>query len=215
VDLPAPIDELLPDGTRVIFRPIRPDDKQDLANAFARLSPESRYHRFFAAVTELSAKDLRYLTEIDYQNHFAWIAMAPDEPGHPGIGVGRWVRLADEPEIAEAAVTVIDDFHHRGVGRRLLELAAETAQDRGIKSFRAWVQGDNRVMLEMLGEMGAHPAGWESGVVQIDVPLIAPTGREPTADILRAVGKGEIAAHAEPDTTAGARLIEDGDRPDE
>jgi hypothetical protein len=46
-----------------------------------RLSEESRYRRFFSPVKELSEKTLAYLTEVDYVDHFAWIAIAMDEPG--------------------------------------------------------------------------------------------------------------------------------------
>src|ERR1700694_5259409 len=91
-----PIDEtiagVLNDGTRVLFRPIRPDDKDNLRRGIEAMSPESRYRRFFAPIDHLSDEQLAYLTEIDYQDHFAWIAFLPDVEGFPGVGVARWVR---------------------------------------------------------------------------------------------------------------------------
>jgi hypothetical protein len=36
-------------GEQVLIRPIRPDDEQRLLDAFERMSPESRYRRFFTA----------------------------------------------------------------------------------------------------------------------------------------------------------------------
>lgn len=44
----------LRDGTEVVVRPIRADDKELLRRGFLRLSPESRYRRFFAAKHDLS-----------------------------------------------------------------------------------------------------------------------------------------------------------------
>jgi hypothetical protein len=38
---------MLRDGTPVYIRAIRPDDKERLADHFARLTAESRYYRFF------------------------------------------------------------------------------------------------------------------------------------------------------------------------
>jgi len=59
------------DGTRVLVRPIRPDDKPLLREGFERLSNESRLRRFMAPITELDEEQLHYLTEVDFVNHFA------------------------------------------------------------------------------------------------------------------------------------------------
>ncbi len=40
------------------MRPVRPDDKGAIAAGFERLSPESRYRRFFTAMNRLSDADL-------------------------------------------------------------------------------------------------------------------------------------------------------------
>src|SRR5918912_199463 len=70
----------LPDGTRVLFRPIRPEDRQRLAAGMTRLSPESRYRRFFRHMDRLTEKQLTYLTEVDGTTHFALIATLPESP---------------------------------------------------------------------------------------------------------------------------------------
>src|ERR1700736_6701242 len=105
------IDEIvegpLNDGTRVHFRPIRPDDKESLRRGIEAMSPESRYRRFFSPIDHLTDEQLTYLTEIDYQDHFAWIAFLPDIEGSPGVGVARWIRAPEHPESTKAAVTVV------------------------------------------------------------------------------------------------------------
>ena len=83
----------LEDGTRVLFRRVRPDDKDRLQRGLAQLSPESRYLRFFGPLDHFTAGQLRYLTEVDFRDHFAWVATLPDLPGEPGIGIARWIRL--------------------------------------------------------------------------------------------------------------------------
>ena len=50
----------LRDGTPVLVRPVRPNDKDLLRQGFDRLSPASRYRRFLAPVDELSEAELRY-----------------------------------------------------------------------------------------------------------------------------------------------------------
>ncbi len=105
----------LRDGSRVILRPVvvgRPC----CCPGFERLSPESRYRRFFGPMKELSEPLLDYLTAIDYRDHFAWAALSaePGPYGRPaGLGVGRYIRLED-PQAAEMAVTVVDDWQGGG-----------------------------------------------------------------------------------------------------
>lgn len=161
----------LDDGTRVIFRLIRPTDKEMLARGFGELSERSRYERFLSPVKRLSETQLRYLTEVDHQNHSAWVAIALAGDRQRGLGVGRWVRVPDESEVAEVAVTVIDAFHNLGIGRTLLYLCTTSAHAKGIRALRAMVLSDNRATLRMFEMMGATRGKWRSGAIELTVPL--------------------------------------------
>jgi ribosomal protein S18 acetylase RimI-like enzyme len=163
----------LNDGTRVVLRHIRPEDSAELARDFARLSPESRHRRFFGGVTQLSDAALRYLTEVDGHDHVAIVATcdSPDLKTEAGLGVARFVRLHDEPTVAEAAVTVVDDVQRRGLGRLLAATLAVAAHERGIRSFRADVLADNEPMVRLLHEVGARALSTDSGVISFDIPL--------------------------------------------
>src|SRR5207245_10710034 len=118
-----------------------------LRQALARMSPHSRYRRFFSPLDHLSEQQLDYLTNIDFKDHVAWIAFLPDEPGAPGVGVARWVRDRDDPGVAEAAVAVIDDYHRRGIGRALLRLLTESAVSVGAQPIPASVLASNHPLL--------------------------------------------------------------------
>lgn len=199
----------LDDGRRVLFRPIRPDDKDRLQRGMRRLTPESRYRRFFRHMDHLSDKQLRYLTEVDFENHFAWLATLPDEPGEPGVGVGRWVRIESDPPVAEGAVTVLDEFQGKGIGKTLLWLLAKTAIGHGITAFRAWTLGENEPMLALLKELGARPGKWQSGVMEVTVPLpkdVEELDLTPAPLVLKAAASGAFEAHANPREIAGTRL---------
>lgn len=195
----------LPDGTRVGFRPIRPDDKQMLVRGFEQLSEESRYRRFFRQIDHLTDEQLRYLTEVDFIDHYAWIAYLPDEAGEPGIAVGRWIRIPAEPEVAESAITVIDAYQGNGLGSTMLWLLARSAAEKGVRALRVWVQGDNSKVLAMLRDFGIIPTHWEGGVSEIDIPLPSVEGFSdtPARILLRAVASGEI--HAEGLGSGGSR----------
>jgi GNAT superfamily N-acetyltransferase len=179
----------LADGTRVIIRPIRPDDKKKLAAGLEALSPHSRYLRFMRPVAELSDRELAYLTELDYTHHFAWAAQAADLPGRPGLGVARYVRDPLDPEVAEAAVAVIDDFQGLGLGTILMTLLAETALDNGIRRFRAFVLPENQNVLSSLRKRGAELRS-ENGLIRVDFPL---DGDSPL-QVLRASADGSLPA---------------------
>ncbi len=133
----------LPDsGEAVAFRYIRPDDKERLAAALGRLSPESQRRRFLPPKPRFSSSELRYLTEIDGFDHVAVLAVLADDP-EAIIGVGRFVRLRDLPDTAEVAIVVGDDFQGQGLGRELGRRLADEARDRSVQRFTATMLGDN------------------------------------------------------------------------
>src|SRR5580765_7318 len=122
---------VLRDGTAVRLRLLAPEDKPALRRGFERLSAESRYARFLAPKTTLSDDELRYLCDIDQEDHFALAAIREDGDGHGepvGLGVARFIRFADRPEVAEAAIAVADEAQHQGLGKHLfLRLVAAAA----------------------------------------------------------------------------------------
>ncbi|MBW3578722.1 MAG: GNAT family N-acetyltransferase [Actinobacteria bacterium] len=162
---------VLRDGSRAELRPILPEDKDTLRRGFEELSPRSRYLRFHTNLPELTPGQLAYLTEVDHEDHEAWVAFDLDDPQTPGMGVARYVRLADEPTVAEAAVTVVDAYQRRGLGTVLLQVLADEARRHGIEVFRSYVLADNDAMLEMLQALGGEVTGRDARVVQVDLEI--------------------------------------------
>ena len=181
----------LRDGTRALIRTIRAEDKEALVDGLGRLSPESRYRRFLRPVTTLNERELKYLTEIDYTNHYAWVAMGIDEPGEPGLGVARYIRDPLDPEVAEAAVAVVDDYQGKGIGSMLLRVLVAAAQENGIRTFRGWVLGDNVNVLRPLERIGARRKP-DHGVLRIEVDLAEVYDGSSVQEALRAVAAGEF-----------------------
>jgi GNAT superfamily N-acetyltransferase len=168
-------EHVLSDGTPVHVRHIRPDDGPALREAFEKLSPTSRYRRFFVDVGALTDEMVAYLTHCDGTDHVALVAAvdAPDLKTEQGIGVARFVRFADEPTVAEAAVTVVDDWQHRGVGKLLLAALVLAARERGILYFRAEVLASNEPMRALLAHSHAVLRSNEGETLRFDVPLDA------------------------------------------
>ena len=126
----------------IVFRHIRADDKGRLAGALARLSPESQHKRFLMPKPRFSSSELRYLTEIDGFDLVAIVAVLATD-SESIVGVGRFVRLRDEPDTAEAAIVVGDEFQGQGLGRELGRRLADEALERGVKRFTATLLGEN------------------------------------------------------------------------
>ena len=180
----------LRDGSAVDVRPIRPTDKDALRSAFGRLSERSRYQRFMTPIDELSESQLRYLTEVDHSDHEALVAFDP--PSGDGVGVARFVRLAD-PTTAEAAVTVVDEWQGRGLGTGLCRLLAERARDEGIARFSALLLASNHQMHDVLSSLGpSRVVSRSSGAVEVEVAIPEQGIGDHMKGVLRVVAGGTV-----------------------
>ena len=167
----------LGDGTPVRLRPLVREDRDGLAEGFAALSPESRYHRFLAPLRALTPAMLGHLVDdVDGDSHVAIVCEVVDGAA---VGVGRYVRERARPRYAEAAVTVADRWQGRGVGRLLSTGIAALAWANGVRFFTAMVHADNAPSLAMLARLGVvverSAAGF--GVVGVVVELRPETFR--------------------------------------
>jgi GNAT superfamily N-acetyltransferase len=196
-ELPVPTTHRLSDGTLVRVRPVTRDDRDRLRNGFARLSAESKYRRFLAAPATLSESTLDYLTGTDGWNHLAIGAelAAPGADTSYGLGIARFVRLDEDPSKAEAAVAVIDEMQHRGLGRLLLRELICAARQRGVTTFVCHVLPSNEPVKTMLHELDAQAMPQlKDGllVYEAQLPEVLPDERDqgPIYRILRLAAEG-------------------------
>lgn len=165
----------LRDGRRVRLRLLGPADKDLLRQGFARMSPQSRYMRFFAVKQALTDKELHYLTEMDQVSHFALAAEHRTEGNESeGLGVARFIRLQERPDTAEAAIAVVDDMQGNGLGSLLFQRLVAAARERGIRRFRCEVLDSNQPMLDLMHELAPGATyDHEDGIVAIEFELPA------------------------------------------
>lgn len=169
--------DTLGDGTEVWVRMLREEDQDLLAQGFERLSAQSRYQRFLATKPRLSGSELDYLVNVDIENHVAVGALVARKDGEQdgdteGVGIARFVRYDDEPDVAEVAVAIIDDYQGLGLGRLLLSYLVVAARERGIRSFRADCFTTNYPMRSLFEEIGPTEVIERAGpVITLDIPL--------------------------------------------
>lgn len=166
----------LRDGTtQVVLRLLTPADAPLLREGFAQLSPHSRFTRFLRDKAALSEAELRYLTEVDGESHFALGAVVRGADGREqGLGVARFVCLADASGAAEAAVTVVDAAQGQGLGRLLLTRLARAARERGVERFSCWVMPGNAPMEHLLSTLGPCEREDEGDALLYSIPLPPP-----------------------------------------
>ena len=173
--------KVLPDGTTVLVRPVQPSDRQYLVSGFATLSPESKRTRFFTDDAELDEEEIRYLTEVDQEDHVALAVFRDDVSPPRGVAVGRYVRDLDDPTSAELAITVVDEEQGHGIGTMLVWELAWIAVQRGIRRLVSYAMWENDTMIDLLVDHGATTRPAEPGIarVELDVtPLAVAAGIE-------------------------------------
>ena len=160
-------DVLLSDGGVAHLRPIRPSDADRLVAFYDRVSPESKYLRFFAPYPRLSDRDVKRFTEVDYVDRVAFIITLGDDM----IAVGRYDRIEDDH--AEVAFLIEDAHQGRGIAQLLLEHLAQAAREREITRFVAEVLPANRRMAKVFADAGYRVSkGIEDGVLAVEFPIL-------------------------------------------
>lgn len=141
------IDELeLRDGERVLVRPVRLADGDQLAGLHARLSQDSIYRRYFGFKPALTPAEIRRFTGIAEEWRFALVGVR--STGQLA-GVARYEGQAGRTD-AEIALIVDDALHHLGLGKLLLQRLVDVAVVSGMTSLTAVVLASNRPMLHLL-----------------------------------------------------------------
>jgi GNAT superfamily N-acetyltransferase len=155
----------------VEIRRLRPHEAGGVVDAvFAGMSDESRRLRFHLPITRLPSSFRQELVRLDCCSR---AAVAAWDGGRP-VGVGRIAALSDTD--AEVAVAVVDAWHGRGLGRRLLTDAAELAVRLGYQRLVAEVLAENTAMLTVLSRVFPDARVERDGrVVSVitDLPTIA------------------------------------------
>jgi acyl-CoA synthetase (NDP forming)/RimJ/RimL family protein N-acetyltransferase len=160
-------DVLLADGGVAHLRPIRPSDAERLVAFYDRVSPESKYLRFFAPYPRLSDRDVKRFTDVDHVDRVAFILTLGDEM----IAVGRYDRVEDDH--AEVAFLIEDAHQGRGIAQLLLEHLAQAARERGISRFVAEVLPENRRMAKVFADAGYRVTkGIEDGALAVEFPIL-------------------------------------------
>jgi RimJ/RimL family protein N-acetyltransferase len=169
---------VLRDGRRVRVRPITPTDKARIAQAMQTMSPRTRYLRFHSLRSAFTEEELRHLTELDYEHHVAWGAIAEDERGRPGIGSARFIRDPEMLDAAEFSITVVDAWQGHGLGSLLLRTLLVSAAERNVRKLVGTVLAENVGALRLFRRFGGEWYRFDDESLIVEIP-VTPVYRTP------------------------------------
>jgi L-amino acid N-acyltransferase YncA len=136
----------LRDGSRLWIRLARPEDSDGVAAMHARCSETSRYQRYFTPMNTWREENLRRISG----GHRGATLVATDEVGEI-VALGNVFPMGPQDSTgAEVAVIVDDAWHHRGVGRQMLERLVDLARTLSFQTLTAFVLADNHRMVSLL-----------------------------------------------------------------
>ncbi len=145
--------DALRDGTRVLIRPIRTEDREREEDFINRLSPESRRFRFLGTIKEASPALVHQLVDIDPAHQMAFVALVHDNGTLLEVGVSRY-SATDHDRHCEFAVTVADEWRNRGLGVLLMRHLIDLARSKGFEQMFSNDAADNSAMKELASHLG-------------------------------------------------------------
>ncbi len=148
---------VMKNGTRVLLRPIRPEDEPLMVKFHQTLSDRSVYLRYFYSLSlssRVSHDRLVRICFVDYDREMAIVAEHRDATGeHRILGVGRLVKSHAKNE-GEVAVLISDACQNQGLGTELFRWVVQVAKDEKLARVEAEILPDNLPMKKIAKHLG-------------------------------------------------------------
>jgi GNAT superfamily N-acetyltransferase len=150
------VTEPLRDGRPLTIRAVRPEDKGLVIEALHHVSADSIYRRLFSVKKNITPEGLKKITEVDFVNAVALVAVLEKDGNDQIVGGGRYIRsgTSEAGPKAEVAFLVTDAFQGLGIASRLLRQLVIIARASGITQFEAEVLPANGAMLKVFERSG-------------------------------------------------------------
>ncbi len=153
-NLPIPEDHQIElAGQSITIRPIRFSDTEMEADFVRRLSPESRHFRFLGGMRELPESLLKKLCDVDGHHSMAFVATVEQDGKEIEVGVSRFAPNSED-DVREMAITVADEWQHKGLGSILATQLIDFAKGHGIRQLYSLDLADNTAMRHLAKDLG-------------------------------------------------------------
>ncbi len=168
----VPVEVELRNGRWVRLRAIRLDDREEIRQAFGRLSTESRYTRFMSSVRDLTPRMLDYAVGRQGARELSLVAEIDAPDGIDIVGGARYYLQADG-DTCEFAITVVDGWQGTGLASRLMRELIQGARARAVRRMEGFVLAGNHRMLRLAERLGfsvrTDPSDAAVKIVRLDL----------------------------------------------
>ncbi len=162
---------IMRDGSTATLRLSRPEDKNEIVSFFHRITPESRWERFFS-IAEPDEKLIKSLCDSSNPHSQLTLLTTRIQSGKERI-IAIATYSAVDKERAEVAFTVDDAFQGKGLGTLLLERLAVLAANNGFQRFWAITDAHNKRMIEIFQNSGFQlKQKLEEGSVEVEFSVL-------------------------------------------
>ncbi len=164
----------LPDGTKVLLRPIKPEDEPMWLDLLASCSKESIYLRFRYDFNFDSHEVASQFCFIDYDRELGIVAEIVEDGEKKLIGVGRLIADPDI-EIVEYAILITDKWQKKDLGHIITEYCVQIAKDLKIKRLVAETTKNNKPMISVFKKLNFKIQFNEDTTVSVSKNLVEET----------------------------------------
>ena len=163
----------LKDYTLGLFHIVGPECQSCIKKGLKHLSYEARISRFNYPIKEFSSVEIDYLTKLDQVNHFALGAGMCHISKDPGMGIARYIRIAEDSDIAEIAITVLDKYQNKGLGTILLSLLMRYAHQNSIGTFCGYADNNNSKIRHIFEKFNGNVKGTFGNLLYMELDIVS------------------------------------------
>jgi RimJ/RimL family protein N-acetyltransferase len=156
-------------GLLLQVRPLAPADHEPLVEFFTRLSDSSRFQRFMTGKPTLSGRDVKALTDVDHRARE--VLVAADATDGSIVAEARYAQWPREPDTADVAFAVADEWQRQGIGTMLAAEIVRRARARGFRRLTASTFGGNAGARAVLRRVGFRTSSIGGGVADLSLDL--------------------------------------------
>ena len=165
------IDTVLNDGMPICIRPVHAADEKRLKEGVARLSPRSRYLRFFSGMSALPQNVVDRLVDVDGHDHIAWGALPRRDPSEPAIGIVHAFREKEDREVAQFSVAVADEYHGLGAARLMTAVLLLDCAREGYRELLVHILAENEAGRAFARSLGAEKHGAGGNIIELEIGI--------------------------------------------
>ncbi|MCO7614121.1 GNAT family N-acetyltransferase [Pseudomonas chlororaphis] len=150
--------DALSDGSHVLIRPLRPEDRGREKAFIENLSPVTRHQRFLGEVKEVGDQLLDQLMDVGTPQRVAYVALVHDNGELREVGISRYAQVDDQPWRCEFAVTIADQWQGKGLGALLMQHLIDEARSHGFQQLYSVDSASNYSMRRLAKQLGMRSA---------------------------------------------------------